>query len=83
MNFYTKHDVIDYFGISEMTFNRWLVKSRRGEMDFPLPVLPKGSVLRFRKSDIDNWKSSIGNTQPVVTPPSIETPAARQTTSIF
>jgi predicted DNA-binding transcriptional regulator AlpA len=36
--------------------------SRRGTLDFPLPLSPKGSQLRWRKEEIEQWNSSIGNT---------------------
>jgi len=75
----TLKDVASYFHAGASTIKRWLMLARRGQGDFPMPITPKGTHLRWRKSDIEAWYSRIGNIPPESTTiMQIETPAERQ-----
>ena len=54
-------EVCEYFRIHRQTLALWLMQARAGVKDFPLPVSPKGSKLRWRRTDIVEYQSSIGN----------------------
>jgi predicted DNA-binding transcriptional regulator AlpA len=75
----TALEVAIFFLVSLSTLKRWIMLTRRGLLDFPMPLGAKGSQLKFRRSEILAWKSSVGNepTQPV-TIETIETPAERK-----
>jgi len=53
-----------HFRISLSSLKRWIQLTRRGECDFPLSISPKGYKLRFRREDIENWQSRVGNISP-------------------
>jgi predicted DNA-binding transcriptional regulator AlpA len=57
----TAAEVADYYRISVSSLKRWLMLSRRGTFDFPMPITAKGGLLRWRKEDIEAWSSRIGN----------------------
>ena len=72
-------EVADYYKISLSSLKRWVMLSRRGALDFPMPVSPKGNHLRFRKEDILSWGSKIGNMPPEQPAElKIETPAEQK-----
>jgi len=54
-------EVCEYFRIHRQTLKLWLMQARAGQSDFPLPVSPFGKKLRWRREDIVNYQSSIGN----------------------
>ena len=54
-------EVSEYFGIHRQTLKMWVTQARAGVKDFPLPVFPKGSKLRWRRADILEYQSTIGN----------------------
>jgi hypothetical protein len=54
-------DVCQYFDIHEQTLKTWIAAARAGEGDFILPIGPKGSKRRWRRVDIENYQSTIGN----------------------
>jgi len=54
-------EVCEYFRIHHQTLKLWLMQARAGKSDFPLPVSPKGKKRRWRREDIVNYQSSIGN----------------------
>ena len=54
-------EVSEYFGIHRQTLKMWVTQARAGVKDFPLPVLPKGARLVWRRADILEYQSSIGN----------------------
>jgi len=56
----TAPEVADYLRISLSTLKRWNALARRGEFDFPLALSPKGYQLKWRRSDIEIWRSRIG-----------------------
>jgi len=64
----TAADVAAHFRISISNLKRWVLQTRRGLYDFPMPISPKRSKLRWRKSDIENWNSQIGNVPAQRTP---------------
>ena len=75
----TLQDVASYFHAGTSTIKRWVMQARRGLGDFPLPVTPKGTHLRWRKADIEQWHSCIGNVPPELpNAAQIETPGERQ-----
>ena len=52
--------------------------TRRGLLDFPLPIGAKGTRLKFRREDIESWNSRVGNI-PVQQPTAeVETPTERR-----
>ena len=57
----TIKEVAAYFRVSEPTVKRWLMLSRQGLGDLPLPVSSKGCRLLWNKEDIIAWRSRIGN----------------------
>jgi predicted DNA-binding transcriptional regulator AlpA len=57
----TATEVADYFRISVSTLKRWLMQTRRGTFDLPMPITAKSGLLRWRKEDIETWSSQIGN----------------------
>ena len=54
-------EVCEYFRIHRQTLKLWLMQARAGKSDFPLPVSLFGKKLRWRREDIVNYRSSIGN----------------------
>ena len=54
-------EVCEHFRIHRQTLKLWLMQARAGVSDFPLPVSPKGKKLRWRREDIVNYQSRIGN----------------------
>ena len=54
-------EVSEYFGIHRQTLKMWVMQARAGVKDFPLPVFPKGARLIWRRADILEYQSSIGN----------------------
>ena len=57
----TADEVAAHFRISVSTLKRWVMLTRRGAYDLPLPISPKRSQLRWRREDIETWNSCIGN----------------------
>ena len=57
----TAAEVAAHFRISVSTLKRWVMLTRRGAYDLPLPISPKRSQLRWRREDIETWNSCIGN----------------------
>ena len=57
----TLEEVAAYFRVSESTVKRWLMLSRQGRGDLPLPVSSKGCRLLWSKEDIIAWRSRFGN----------------------
>jgi predicted DNA-binding transcriptional regulator AlpA len=60
----TAAEVSRHFRISLSTLKRWVFLSRRGGLDFPMPIGAKGSRLRWRREDVEAWNSRIGNGTP-------------------
>jgi hypothetical protein len=54
-------EVCEHFRICRQTLKLWLMQARAGVSDFPLPVSPFRSKLRWRREDIVNYQSNIGN----------------------
>ena len=73
----TAAEVSRHFRISLSTLKRWTMLSRRGSLDFPMPVGAKGSKLRWRREEVEAWNSRIGNEVPLQEQPA-ETPAERR-----
>lgn len=72
-------EVANHYKISLSSLKRWVMLSRRGVLDFPMPVSPKGCHLRFRREDILAWGSKIGNMPPEQPAElKIETPAEQK-----
>ena len=69
--------VAQYYGRSGPTIKRWLMLTRLGLYDFPLPVSPKGCRLLWNREDIINWRSQLGNASPIPEQPA-ETPTERR-----
>jgi hypothetical protein len=67
-------EVCEHFRICRQTLKLWLAKSRAGLSDFPLPISPFRSKLRWRREDIVNYQSYIGNERAV---PEALSPARR------
>jgi len=57
----TVSEVASHFRVSVPTLKRWLMMSRRGRFDLPMTISPKGCRLLWRREDIENWQSRIGN----------------------
>ena len=76
----TLEQVADYYYCGKSTVKRWLMLSRRGILDFPMSINPKGCRLLWRRDDIIAWRSKIGNIPPEQPDElKIETPAERKT----
>jgi len=73
----TLDDVVQYFRASKPTVKRWVMLTRSGRGDFPLPVSPKGCRLLWNREDIENWRSRLGNEAPLLEQLP-ETPAERR-----
>jgi hypothetical protein len=54
-------EVCEHFRIHRQTLKLWLMQARAGISDFPLPVSPFGKKLRWRREDILDYQSRIGN----------------------
>ena len=54
-------EVCEHFRICRQTLKLWIAKARGGQSDFPLPVSPFRCKLRWRREDIVNYQSGIGN----------------------
>jgi len=54
-------EVCAHFRICRQTLKLWLAKARAGLSDFPLPISPFRSKLRWLREDIVNYRSNIGN----------------------
>ena len=67
-------DLTALLGVSRPTIDRWVLETRRGENDFPLPFTQRGRRLLWTKEAVANW---INNRQQAVAPP-INVPTARQ-----
>ena len=52
--------------------------TRRGLLDFPMPIGSKGSRLRWRKEDLESWSSRVGNIPEQQPATEVETPTARR-----
>lgn len=59
-------EVASLLRVSIPTINRWLRQTRNGEMDFPLPISPKGCKGRWLASDIERYIESQSNVAPQV-----------------
>ena len=68
-------EVCEYFRIHRQTLKLWLMQARAGKSDFPLPVSPFGKKLRWRREDILEYQSSIGNDRAM---PKSSSPAKRK-----
>jgi hypothetical protein len=69
------YSLCEYFRIHRQTLKLWLMQSRAGKSDFPLPVSPFGKKLRWRREDIVSYQSGIGNVKAL---PKALSPAKRQ-----
>jgi predicted DNA-binding transcriptional regulator AlpA len=74
----TAAEVADYFRVSLSSLKRWVLLTRRGSFDFPMPISPKGGQLRWRKTEIEVWGSRIGNIPMQPTSIPTDTPAERK-----
>lgn len=54
-------EVCEHFRIHRQTLKLWLMQARAGKSDFPLPVSPFRKKLRWRREDILEYQSGIGN----------------------
>jgi predicted DNA-binding transcriptional regulator AlpA len=54
-------EVCEYFRICRQTLKLWIARARAGQSDFPLPISPFRSKLRWRRADIEGYQSEIGN----------------------
>jgi len=68
-------EVCEHFRIHRQTLKLWLMQARAGVSDFPLPVSPKGKHLRWRREDILEYQSRIGNERAM---PKAMSPAKRK-----
>jgi predicted DNA-binding transcriptional regulator AlpA len=72
MELLTITDLENLLKLSASQIRHKLMKARRGEIDFPLPITNIGERTRWLKSDVEYWilkKSSQKNAQQSIQPP--------------